>query len=247
MMAKLNTWNSYNIENIKGANLFKFVQEDRLLEFLRTGCLWFSRADKFGDRMECMRLSDVQKDGKINVEKLELRKRKHLITCFHENNSESLAFWDTYSESESKRRKYCLVFDRILFVKFVSKHSNSSLMNLNVYRMIHGKVKYKTLAGQSVEELDNPRMFIKHVAFRKERSFSYEREYRFDIQLRNEFLHDGINYEIGKIDSINFKILINPLLSRREYKCCKDFIIEQGYEKYLQESKLNKWLHPESY
>ena len=44
-------WTTFNTENIKSKYLFKFLSETNLNKFLSTGNIWFSRADKFGDKI----------------------------------------------------------------------------------------------------------------------------------------------------------------------------------------------------
>ena len=94
-------WEDYNVTNVKGKYLYKFLSEKQLALFLETGNLWFSRADKFGDKMECVMISDLRAT-KPDFKKIESRKKRHLISCFHEATIETLAFWDTYAKTEEE-------------------------------------------------------------------------------------------------------------------------------------------------
>ncbi|MHB8401562.1 MAG: hypothetical protein ACYDCN_06075 [Bacteroidia bacterium] len=80
---------------IEEKQLFKFLPFNRLVDFIENKTIWFSRADKFGDKMECVHISDLLK--KPDYKEIEARKRKYLISCWHVANKESLAFWDTHS------------------------------------------------------------------------------------------------------------------------------------------------------
>ena len=100
-------WESYNVAKIRGKYLYRFMSKERLEQFLNSGNLWFSRADLFGDKMECFRLSDIS--GKsFDYDSILSRKKKHLICCFHEGNNESLAMWDTYFRKDKDRRNFLL-------------------------------------------------------------------------------------------------------------------------------------------
>src|SRR6185369_5536509 len=103
-------WNSYHTKEITETYLFKFLPKKRLFDFFETGSIWFSRADKFGDKMECVRIDDLlvkQPDYKS----IEERKKKFLISCWHLANNESLAFWDTYTDNSDNRKNFALRFN----------------------------------------------------------------------------------------------------------------------------------------
>lgn len=241
-MEKLN-WQSYNTKSIKGRYLFRFLSERRLEQFLETGDLWFSRSDKFGDKMECVRLKDLTSLPKPNFNEIENRKQKHLICCFHESTKESLALWDTHFTKEHERRKYALMFERSQLVSLVNKLPFAVLSSDNVIGLTHGKVRYKTLIGNSKKKLLEKT--IKHVAFRKETAFAYEREYRFDILLRAKFNAEGIAYNIGVPEKMAFKILVNPLLKKDEYNQSIKRLNEMKFDNKFKESALAKWLKPD--
>ncbi len=184
-----------------------------MTQFLDTGNLWFSRSDKFGDKMECVMINDLIKKVP-DFKEIERRKRKHLISCFHEGNKETLAFWDTYAKTDNDRRKYALRFDRQEITQII-KDKTSAISNLDIKYLVHGKVKYKNLIGASATSLQSKK--VKYPAFRKEYVFAYEKEYRFDISLKNERKDFGINFHLGKSRDINFTIFINPLLENDDY------------------------------
>lgn len=235
-------WIEFNTEKIKGKKLFRFLSEEKLDKFLETGGLWFSCADEFGDKLECVKLRDMVSRNMLNIRAIEARKRKHLICCFHEGNKESLAFWDTYARVDDERRKYAIVFDREYLRSVIEGQNLTNLTDYEVINLLHGKVKYKTMAGLNDEELRNKK--ISHVSFRKESSFAYEREYRFVIKLRTDFPHKGINLKLGQTQTLQFKILVNPLLESVEYKKCVEKIQKSEFVSHLYSSALIKWLQP---
>ncbi|HEX5155052.1 MAG TPA: hypothetical protein VFW07_26595 [Parafilimonas sp.] len=234
-------WIEYNTEKIKGRYLYKFISEKFLIKFLETGTIWFSRSDKFGDKMECVMIKDLEKKVP-DFKEIEARKRKHLISCFHEGNKETLAFWDTYAKTDEERRKYALRFNRKDFKERIELNTVNISMT-NISKLVHGKVKYKNLIGANNEKLNLQR--VQYPAFRKEYVFSYEREYRFDILLKNEMKELGYNYHIGNTNSIPFAILLNPLLDNKDYTKCLKTIQKSNFESKFRLSPLTKWLKPE--
>jgi hypothetical protein len=236
-------WQSYNTGNIKGKYLFRFLSEERLKQFLNTGDLWFSRSDKFGDKMECVRLRDLIAHPKPNFNAIKNRKQKHLICCFHESTKESLALWDTHFTKIHERRKYALMFERNQLVHLVKKSDLPIQSSITPIGLTHGKVRYKTLIGNSQKEL--LKKTIKYVAFRKESAFAYEREYRFVILLKDKCSDEGIAYNIGLPNNMPFKILVNPLLKKEEYSQSIKKLDELKITHKFQESTLAKWLKPD--
>lgn len=235
-------WKAYNTQDNSSKYLYKFLSERHLLRFLQTGKIWFSRSDKFGDKMECVMIKDLLKPIP-DFKEIEERKRKHLICCFHEGNKETLAFWDTYAKFDEDRRKYALRFNREdLIEKIVSNRQGlTSLRNLS--NLVHGKVRYLNLIGATNIKLEAKK--VKYTAFRKEYVFAYEREYRFDIILKEETGELGLNLNIGNPEVIDFAIFVNPLLESEDYIDCISKINRSGFKAKYEESTLAKWLKPE--
>lgn len=235
-------WKVYNTEDINSKYLYKFLSERHLLRFLQTGNIWFSRSDKFGDRMECVMIKDLLKTPP-DFKEIEARKQKHLISCFHEGNKETLAFWDTYAKIDEDRRKFALRFDREDLIKKIVSNKETLNCMPSLSRLVHGKVRYMNLIGASNKKLEAKT--IKYTAFRKEYVFAYEREYRFDITLKNQTNDLGININIGNPEVLDFAILVNPLLESMDYMNCIAKINEFGFNDKYEESTLAKWLKPE--
>jgi len=235
-------WTEYNIETIKSKYLFKFLSEKYLLKFLETGNIWFARSDQFGDKMECVMIKDLL-PAKPDFKAIERRKRKHLISCFHEGNKETLAFWDTYAKSDEERRKYAIRFNREYLTDLIENEGHLDEDLDNIKKKVHGKVKYKNLIGANELKLESK--LVKYPAFRKEYVFAYEREYRFDLLLKSEYDQLGFNFYIGKPKLINFDIFVNPLLENKDYTKCLKVIRDSDFESCFKQSTLAKWLKPE--
>lgn len=236
------SWASYHTKDMREKYLFRFMKREHLFQFLNDGNIWFARADKFGDKMECVRIRDLQ-TAKPDFEELEKRKRKFYISCWHTANKESLALWDTYVDTSDNRRAFAIRFDRAILVSLMRE---AKIRNDQFYyktKWTHGKVQYKDLLTASQEKLNSYAM--KHPAFRKEGAFQYESEYRFVLQFEKENIADGFAYNIGDARKIAFDILINPLLEKKLYLQLKSQLVERGFEKNFKPSLLAKWLKPE--
>lgn len=235
-------WKPYNTENNKSRFLYKFLSERNLIRFLQTGSIWFSRSDKFGDKMECVMIKDLFKSPP-DFKEIEARKRRHFISCFHEGNKETLAFWDTYAKTDEERRKYAIRFNREDLISKITSNKQDLASFQNISHLVHGRVKYKNLIGASNQKLESKT--VKYTAFRKEYVFAYEREYRFDIALKEESSDLGINIHVGNPELIDFSISVNPLLESIDYIDCVSTIDQVGFSGKFQESALAKWLKPE--
>lgn len=232
-------WLSYHTKNADAKYLFRFLPLEYIKTFLESGNLWFSRADTFGDKMECVLINDLQKEPP-DFKKIEKRKRKTLISCWHLADEESLAMWDTYSKTYSERRVCAIRFKRDDLNKLI-KSASTSLAPTEVKRSIYGRVIYKDLLGSEKLEMKK----VKFNAFRKESAFKYESEYRFVIQLNDESHENGFNYPIGHPSKLPFKIFINPLLPSENYNNLKEYFLNGVHSSKVQDSKLIKWLKPE--
>ena len=114
-----------SFKKIRQKYLFKFLSEENLKKFLEAGDRWFSPADIFGDRMECVLIADLQ-ENPIDQAKIESRKKRTLISCWHLADQESLAMWDTYSKTKSQRRVCAIRFN----VKHLNKLVKATKPNL---------------------------------------------------------------------------------------------------------------------
>jgi hypothetical protein len=239
-------WESYHTKELKEKYLFKFLSKKYLYEFLKIEQIWFSRADKFGDKMECVSIAHLLKP-KPNYTEINARKRKFLISCWHIANKESLAFWDTYSKRPEDRRIIAIRFKRkILIEYFKERFYNNNSFYIKT-KWVHGKVEYQDLANSSKENLINFRML--YPAFRKDSAFRYENEYRFVIEFINEdyFSSDGFGYNLGLSNELDYDIIINPLLDKVEYNEIHLELKKEEFENKIQKSALYNWLKPEEW
>ncbi len=230
------SWKSYHTKELKEKYLIKFVPMFRLEQFLETGEVWFSRADTFGDNLECIRISDLE-DNPINHGLIEKRQKRNLISCWHLADTESVAMWDTYAESKEKRKNIAIRFERNTLINLIAENLSYNL--IPSHELIHGKVQYKNLINYDEKRLSKAK--IKYAAFRKENAFTYESEYRLVIKGNVSYNIKGYGYKIGQPKDLTFDILINPLLKNEIAISLKNKIHDLGYGKNIKDSQLKVW------
>jgi hypothetical protein len=235
----MSEWIRYLKQPLKEKYLFRFLSKEHLDKFLETGSLWFSRADQFGDKMECVRIADLRKE-RPDIQKLKDLQKKYLISCWHLANKEMLAFWDRFTNDIENRKNFAIRFKT---EDLISEVEDSFFRNTFYYltSFTHGHVRYKNLVDLKL--LDEKK--IKRPAFRKEFAFRFEHEYRFVIKSEHSLESIGRNYHLRPAIKLNFDILINPYLEKKVYLLYKKEIEASPFAKKLKHSDLEKWLKPE--
>ena len=231
-------WKTYHTKELKEKYLLKFVPMSRLEKFIKTGEIWFSRADEFGDNLECIRISDFQNTS-LNHGLIEKRQKRRLISCWHLADTESVAMWDTYSEKKEERKNIAIRFKRKTLIKLMEDNLSQNL--ISSFELIHGKVQYKDLINYNEQRLSQAK--VKYAAFRKENAFTYESEYRLVIRGNGIYNIKGYGYKIGQAKDLSFDILINPLLKKKTSSELKNKIHNLGFGKNIKDSQLNVWFH----
>ena len=237
-------YETYHTKDLTEMHLYRFIQKEFLFQFLEKKAIWFSRADGFGDKMECVMLTDLLVE-KPDFAELEARKKKFLISCWHLADNESLALWDAYARSKEQRRVAAIRFKRrdlaMLFYHGIPMNEHQFDWRT---RWIQGSVQYKDLTAMR-RARDVEKAAVKYTVFRKERAFKYESEYRFVVQLPGPFAKDGFLFRLPEPLAVKFDVLVNPMLEADEYNGLRQEIEARGYGSHLQVSHLNRWLHPE--
>lgn len=233
----MNNWKDYNPKRTRGKYLIKFLSEEFLFKFLETGNIWFSRADQFGDKMECVTIDDLEEKS-FPFKKITDRKQKYLISCWHNVDNESLAMWDTSFDSFDKRRVYAIKFELNELIGLFNSSNVPILTSENLF----GNAVYQDLKNKgSISK--NKR--IRNAAFRKENAFEYEKEFRFILKLKSKFNTEGQNINIGNPQDLKFTIMVNPLLKKRVFNYYEYILKNDPIAKIkLRHSELVNWLKP---
>jgi hypothetical protein len=187
--------------------------------------------------MECVTINDLLKE-EFPFEELINRKRRHLISCWHNVGRESISMCDTSYPSPDKRRVYALKFEAEELINQI----HSSDFKFNTKEKLFGSVIYKNLLRDK-HALQEDR--VRRAAFRKEYSYNYEQEFRFVAKGKSTFEDKGYGLYIGNPEDLNYQIMVNPLLKKDEYNQLieKLNLSEIGKQKY-KESELVHWLKP---
>jgi len=176
----------------------------------------------------------------IDLKSLEFKKRRHLISCWHNCSNESIAMWDTSFKSKEDQRVYAIKFKYDDLIKYVKNSSMPFESRDSNYKKYYGRIRYKNLLR---DNLIGEKVRIS--AFRKEYSFHYENEFRFVIQQKSSFPSKGYNMKIGNPATLKFKIMVNPLLEKDDYLRKLEFLKSHKIASIKhQDSKLVKWLNP---
>lgn len=242
-MAYRTLWKSYHTEHLTEKYLYRFHTLKYMEAFLQTSRMWFSRVDMFKDKMECVHVPELL-EKKLDIEKIEKRSRRFLVSCWHAANRESLALWDSYASCDEERKKVAIRFLRKDLVYYVCDNDIRNSHHFRGYpRYLHGGVVYRNLLTEDMKELS--RSTVREPAFRKEYAFKYENEYRFVIEQKTAVEEKGYGYQLDDMHRLRFRIIVNPLLDNPEYIRVHERMQEIGFGKFLEFSPLVRWLKPQ--
>lgn len=235
---ELLTHNPDNIEEKKF--LYRYISLDKLQNFLESKSIWFSRADKFEDKLECVELQSYRewsnlwrgilkapeklnyglkgdilstaREFKYNFLSDQLyRQKQTFVSCWYMQDYESIAMWELYSKSDG----LALKFDANNLISYILD-SCSAIDLPYMQKLVCGPVRYMDYIG--LDYKDYPKGFFDgYVAFRKNNSFSHESEYRFvlmaDSPLENIF---GVPIPLQNLANLNFEIIPSPKNSKSD-------------------------------
>lgn len=240
----MKNWQHIINEDEAGKYLYKFLSKKYLLDFIKTGNIWFARADMFGDKLECITIPHL-KNKQIKLEEVVELQQCHLISCFHQATYETIAFWDTFADNDETRRNFCIKFLKTDLDNYIINLEIDSSVLSNTKELYYGRVAYKNLLTNKPEKLIKNK--VKKVSLRKEFAFAYEKEYRYIIRGNNVFKRNGFGLKIGKPSSLKYRILINPLLNDDKYSESIDLLEEHNVHDKFELTKITKFFKPHIY
>jgi hypothetical protein len=207
-------WNTYHTKGITERYLYRFFTLEFLEDFLKTGDVYFPRADRFLDDMECAHISDLTLDEPKNV--IEKRKKMYLISCWNLANKESFGLWNQNHGSADDKRIAAIRF-KYTDLKDYFKHSMVPIYGFYYKTQFYmGKVRYFNLTGSSKEQLERTRVLYPFL--RKDSAFEFEKEFRFVIEYDKVSKEAPLHYRfhLGELYQLNFDIILNPRLTELE-------------------------------
>jgi len=161
--------------------LWRYFKTDRLIEFLRTGELYFSSARQFKDKFEgavsvlpSSFQGDIRNEKPNHFEKaFEELRRLTKVSCWHRASHESDAMWQLYAnkwQGVAIQTNFDKIKKSIQPFKLAPKYQAEDLWA--------GNVMYVDLIKERLEVSMTERFWYKHMPF------EWEHEFRLAISLR---------------------------------------------------------------
>ncbi len=257
-------WNTYNTKSINKDYLFRYMSKSKILSLLETKSLYMPSMNRFDDKLEGISTYDItevrtayeccfiDKEDKINPEliedwkqikeiskekllhissKLKKTQQSHYISCWFNSNRESDGMWRFYAKEDG----FAIKVNR---KQFQNKIKSSIPLNdlQEKQRMVVGRIKYQDYPRVIENEIESTVLYL---SFRKDESFSHEKEYRVAlIDLNDKEKPDHIVYKINDFEDIEITIITHPAMLEEQYKECKAQFESLGKNIVVQKSEL---------
>ncbi|WP_127136692.1 DUF2971 domain-containing protein [Flagellimonas oceanensis] len=265
-MSKLfRKWNTYNTKSINKDYLFRYMSKSKVLSLLETKSLYMPSMNRFDDKLEGISTYDItevrvayefcfiDREEKINPELIEdwkqakevskekllhisktLRKTQesHYISCWFNSNRESDGMWRFYA----KENGFAVKVNRR---KFQNKIKSSIPLNdlQEKQRIVVGRIKYQDYPRVIENEKDNTVLYL---SFRKDESFSHEKEYRvvfIDLNTDAE-KPNHVVYKIIDFEELEITIITHPAMPEEKFEESKVLFESLGKNITVQKSEL---------
>lgn len=204
--------------------LWRYFDFQKFLSFIIEKSIFFSRLDnmedtnegisfnqllyKYGDEFERQFVNESKTNSKKSELKLEFRQKKYFVSCWLFNHRESVAMWNSYSNSDG----IALKVNSNNLIDTITKKSTINDHNDKMKYLYFGKIIYKDFLNQ------NDRMNLKEetkiIGFHKDICFEHEKEFRF---LFKQDLHNHKNDDIPLIklqllnfNKLKFEVIFHP-------------------------------------
>jgi hypothetical protein len=258
-------WDTYHTKGITSKYLYRYVSLTKLLHFLRTGSLYFTRMDSFEDGLEGIvpynitelyaNLPPLQDEASRNKEIseeswIELKERRinilnHIQQDLLEKQKRLYVNCWYLGDSESigmwdlyGKNGFMIRFERQAIQDLVkSEIESQSVKYAKDDLIVGGIIRYQDFDKVVWKE---EKSLIKYSGFRKHIAFKHEEEYRFIIH-KSEIVEGGIEYKLGEINDLEFDLFANPKMNSFEF-ITNNELISRYTDKKLKDSKLKPWL-----
>jgi Protein of unknown function (DUF2971) len=259
-------WDTYQTKGITSKYLYRYVSLTKLLHFLRTGSLYFTRMDSFEDGLEGIipyniselyvnlpELPDEENRNKAIISKemweADKERRLNILNAIQHDLLEKqknlyVNCW-YLGDSESLgmwdlygKNGFMIRFERQVIQDLVKSEIKSQTVKYESHDLlVGGIIRYQDFDKVPWNEEDS---LIKYSGFRKHIAFKHEEEYRFIIH-KSEITAGGIEYKLGEINDLQFDLFANPKMNPFEFSTNNE-LISRYTNKELNESKLKPWL-----
>ena len=242
----LKSWDTYHTKGIRKKYLFRYGASWKVESFLETQSLYLSKMSSFDDKLEgistynitelrmayetCFideeheinpklidewrHLRDRSFDNMLRIKsEMDRTQNAHFVSCWFNSDRESDGMWRLYN---SDSNGFALRISRKQLQESVKKSVEENLIN-HRQAVIAGRVVYQDFPKVIEKEKDSQ---VKYLAFRKDNSFSHEREYRIVLIDLNPEATDMNNQTFRLIDfhKLDITIIANPSMTDIEYK-----------------------------
>lgn len=259
-------WDTYNTKSIKSKYLYRYVSLEKMIHFLSTGSLYFSRMDSFEDNLEGVSPNDITqliinlipvppkeiRSNEIedsiweNTQKNRLNKLLQLQKKLKEKQKKYFVSCWFLGDTESigmwdlyAKDGFLIRFERLSLQKIVKakvKKQNFNYEDKDL--LVAGKVKYQDFEKVAWK---NEGVSMVYSGFRKHEAFKHEEEYRFIIH-KLDPPENGIIYKLDEIDNLDFKIYANPRMSSFTFNTYSNILKKYSLKHELNESMLKQWI-----
>ena len=218
-------------KRLKNDYLWKYIDLHRLIDFIYSEELHFTRLDKFDDPIDGIKASNLRireenKKNQIKTEQSEnelklldyidfSNQKRQFVNCWFYDNRESMAMWEIYSSIDS----VVLKVDINSLINELNRCSIKFIKdNGNRLSVIGDLVSYYPL---NPFEQTNKINGLKYAAMIKDLSYEYEKEYRLLIYVMKEWLYDEEinNFRFPVIlNNLKFELVCHPLMEDWKFK-----------------------------
>lgn len=256
--------NKFNIQELEGLYLWKYLDLFKLIDLITTGEIYFQRFDKFEDGLEgltgqavslmAFTQADPLTEENINKAAFNPEDQKKAILA-DKNRREELkksidqlqktqfaSCWFLDDRESLSMWKIYSKSDGIA-LKFKAKEltetiiaSAESYTNSDFHILYYGKVDYKNIWPFDPHE----RFEGKFNGLKKDRSYSSENEFRFVSATSLEKIEKHICFRlpIGAIDEFDLEIITNPFMDSWKIEGLRKLLQKYSLHDKMSESKM---------
>jgi hypothetical protein len=203
-------------EDPKNTLVWRYMNTDKFVEFIRHSALYLPRVKDFNDKKEgILTYAETRKlDEQESIEKslVNSMRNRVYVSSWHINDYESYAMWKLYAGDEEG------VAIQTTYKSLAVSAINPSPIN----KLMIGKVRY--IDFKDTKLIDRPLSAKKERFMRKDKSFSFENEVRIITFLEKS--NEECAYILLKVDleKIIKKIYVNPSAPDWYYEAIKYLI-----------------------
>ena len=180
--------------------LWRYMNFEKFANILATGSLFFTRADKYDDKLEGYIPEAIMRYyGSPNVRIGSNLRQYIMCNCWHKGTEESMAMWDKYHIRNSG-----------IAIKTTMENLKNCLPDTpNIFI---GKVDYDVESIENQNQIEVPEdlsieNLLHYLYFYKRKPFAYEQEVRAIIDITS--ISRDVTYKFGKPLEIDVKTLID--------------------------------------